>query len=157
MKYKDMTPEQKAARKRRNRIWIAKNREDRNAKRRKRNARHREEINSRKNKWNAEHREALERVRKYQAEDLNNYGDTKNYIRKMSRHILFRIHDKLTGYQIHHCFGYDDQNRFIYIPRTLHLQIHQLLRDKNIPADSDHWNIIRDLVNSCESYTYIRV
>ena len=95
-------------------------------------------------------------MRKCKANDTNSSGMTKHKIRKRSRVILSRTHSLLKDYEVHHCFGYDDPNKFIYIPKTLHLQIHQLLRDSNISADSDHWNAIRDLVNSCEEYTYIR-
>lgn len=104
-----------------------------------------------------EHRdEYSERHRDFLQKDLNSYGENKGKIRLNSRRILFKTHCKLTGYQIHHCFGYEDPKKFIYIPKDLHIQVHELLRDKNIPADSDHWNIIRDLVNSCDQYTYIR-
>ena len=104
-----------------------------------------------------EHREEHnERKRQYRNEDINDTGVTKHHIRCRSRLILYNSHAKLTGYEIHHCFGYEDPNKFIYIPKTLYTQIHQLLRDNNLHADSDHWNVIRDLVNSCEEYTYIR-
>lgn len=127
MKYKDWTPERKKA--------------------------HRACVK----KWRAEHREEFSRhEKKRRAEDVNSDGKRKSSIRKRSRLILLDIHAKLQGYEIHHCFGYDDPNKFIYIPKTLHTQIHQLLRYNNIPADSDHFNIIRDLVNRCEEYTYIR-
>lgn len=91
------------------------------------------------------------------AKDLNSQGVTKNHIRTKSRIYLFSKHSKLSGYEIHHAFGYDDCTKFIYIPKTLHLQIHKLLRDNNISSDTNHWMSIRDLVNSCEQYTYISV
>lgn len=100
--------------------------------------------------------EFIARVRKRQVKDVNSKGITKNHIRVRSKRLLFKTHAKLTGYQIHHCFGYDDWKKFIYIPRSLHLQIHRLLRSLKIPAASEHWNVIRDLVNSCDQYTYIR-
>ncbi len=103
----------------------------------------------RREEYNASHR-------KYRAENLNTHGVPKSRIRVMSGKILDSCHAKLSGYEIHHCFGYEDPNRFIYVPKSLHIQIHQLLRDKKIPADSDHWFAIRDLVNSCQEYTYIR-
>lgn len=100
--------------------------------------------------------ERNERMKRRRSELLNNLGLPKANVRTYSNLILLKNHTKLQGYQIHHCFTYDDPNRFIYIPKYLHLQIHRLLRDKKIPADSDHWNVIKDLVNSCEDYTYIR-
>ncbi len=108
-------------------------------------------------KYIAEHREEHKaRVRKYQSEDLNNNGVPKKTIRANSRSILKKCHSKLPGYEIHHCFGYEDPEKFIYIPKSLHDKIHKLLRDNHISVDSDHWNSIRELVNSCEDYTYIR-
>ena len=147
MRYRDMTPEQKKAKKASNRRW--------------RNE-HREEYNARKGKWRDEHREEYKSYqkkyqKKYIAMDVNTEGVTKNRIRTQSARILYNTHAKISGYEIHHCFGYEDPNRFIYIPKTLHTQIHRLLREKNISAESNHWNAIRDLVNSCEEYTYVRV
>lgn len=110
----------------------------------------------RRKRTNEHHEEYIERKIKKRTEHVNSAGVPKSQIRVQSGKILDRIHSKLQGYEIHHCFGYDDPNRFIYIPKNLHTQIHRLLRDNNIPADSDHWNVIRDLVNSCEEYTYIR-
>lgn len=95
----------------------------------------------------------------YQMSNLNNNGITKVSIRNRSKYILHikRNHSKLENYEIHHCFGYDDPNKFIYIPKYLHLEIHQRLRDLNISADSNHYNAIVDLINSCQQYTYISI
>lgn len=131
--------------------------EERREYKRKRYAEHREERKIRMRKWREGHREEYnDFMKKYQAKELNQYGKTKNSIRGLSNKILKSVHSKLSGYEIHHCFGYEDPDKFIYIPKSLHAKIHQLLRDKKIPADSDHWFAIRDLVNSCEEYTYIR-
>jgi len=142
MNYRDMTTEQKKEHIARVRKWQSENSEKFNEYQRK----------YKKNRY-AEH---PDRFRKRMSEDLNKNGIPKHFIRQRSQHILFKTHDKLTGYEIHHCFGYEDQNKFIYIPRALHLKIHKLLRNSNIRSDSNHWNDIRDLVNSCEEYTYIR-
>lgn len=142
-KYSKMTEEQRSKR---------------NEYKRKRRAEHREEHRERQRKCRAEHPEEIkERHRKQRSRNLNASGDKKSHIRLQSRRYLSRKHSKLEGYEIHHCFGYEDRKKFIYIPKTLHLKIHQLLRENNIPADSDHWMAIRDLVNSCEQYTYISV
>lgn len=126
-------------------------RKEYSARRRKWNTEHREEHNARKKKYYAEHREEYNAImRKRLAEDLNKNGVKKSNIRKRSRRILDRCHANLTGYEIHHCFGYEDPNKFIYIPKSLHIQIHQFLKDNEIPADSNHWNLIRELVNECE-------
>lgn len=125
--------------------------------RRKYRAEHAEQENERNRKRRAENIERYrEGLRKRKAEDLNLNGVTKNHIRKTSREILKICHTKLQGYEIHHCFGYEEPNKFVYIPKALHNKIHRFLWDNGIPADTDHWMKIRDLVNSCEEYTYIR-
>ena len=124
---------------------------------RKYRAEHREEYRARMRKRYAEHQEEKKSwMRKYQARDLNKKGVSKNSIRSMSWRILERCLSKLPGYEIHHCFGYEDPEKFIYIPKSLHLKVHQFLRDNGITSNTDHWNYIRDLVNSCEEYTYIK-
>ena len=168
MKRIDMTPEQREARntymrnryaddktgtKERMKKWRYENKE----RMKKWREEHREEIMENTKRWQYEHRDEYNALmRKQRAEDLNSAGVPKYRIRTKSKKILYKIHTKIQGYEIHHCFGYEDPNKFIYIPKYLHTQIHRLLRDNNIPADSNHWNAIRDLVNSCEEYTYIR-
>jgi len=95
----------------------------------------------------------------YQMSDVNNKGITKSSIRRQSNYILYkkRKHTKLENYEIHHCFGYDDPNKFIYIPKALHLQIHQRLREQNISAEDVHFEQIKDLINECKEYTYISI
>lgn len=88
--------------------------------------------------------------------DLNSLGETKNSIRMKSRYILKQMHLHIKGYEIHHCFGYEDASKFIYISKSLHLKIHQYLRDNNIDASSDHWMQIRDIVNSTDEFMYIK-
>lgn len=142
MRYRDMTPEQK---------------EEYKAYQRQYRAEHRDKLFERRRKYFDEHRAQFNAsMKKLLAEDVNSNGITKNCIRARSNRLLYKSHEKLPGYQIHHCFGYEDPAKFIYIPKSLHLQIHQLLRDKKIPADSDHWMAIRDLFNSCQEYTYIK-
>lgn len=186
MRYRDMTPEQKELFHARIKKYKAEHTDEARDRYKKYRAEHRDEINERHKKYRAEHPEyraksrertkkycsehreerkkyyddhkAERRLRmsKYQSENVNSKGRTKSSIRAQSNRILFKTHTKIPSYEIHHCFTYDDPNRFIYIPRSLHLRIHQLLREKNVPADSDHWNIIRELANGCEEYTYIR-
>jgi hypothetical protein len=142
---------------------------------RKRVAEHREEYREKhkeyKRKWRAEHREECrehnrnrrsehleerrEYMRKYIGQNLNQSGEKKHTIRLRSHRYLFSKHAKLDDYQIHHCFGYEDFKKFIYVPKTLHTQIHMLLRDLKIQSDANHWIAIRELVNSCDQYTYI--
>lgn len=84
----------------------------------------------------------------YRKSHTNSLGKTKNSVRCMSSYHLFNVlkHTKLDGYEIHHCFGYDDYRNFIYIPKELHLQIHQFLRDNGIDADSNHYSKIEHLI-----------
>ena len=93
----------------------------------------------------------------YMKTDLNSLGQTKNSIRCVSNNILKKMHLKIPGYEIHHCFGYNDPTKFIYISKSLHLKIHQFLRDNNIAADSDHWMQIRDMVLHCNEYFYAKI
>ena len=109
--------------------------------------------------WNQAHKEEYNGYQKaYQKSDTNSLGHTKNSIRNRSRYYLFNVlkHTKMEGYEIHHCFGYDDYRNFIYIPKALHLQIHQYLRDNCIDADTDHYNKIVHLIIACEEYVYIK-
>ena len=94
----------------------------------------------------------------YSKSDTNSFGQTKNLIRKKSSSYLFNVlkHNKLKNYEIHHCFGYDDYRNFIYIPKSLHLQIHQFLRDNGISADTNHYDKIVHLIIACEDYVYIK-
>ena len=94
----------------------------------------------------------------YHKSDTNSLGQTKQSIRAKSNYYLFNVlnHTKLKGYEIHHCFGYDDYRNFIYIPKSLHMKIHQYLRDNDIDADTDHYNKIVHLINAREEYVYIK-
>ena len=106
---------------------------------------HREEQKAYMKAWRQEHKKYH---KEYQKSDINSLGQTKNSARSNSRRYLFNtlIHTKVEGYEIHHCFGYDDFKHFIYIPKELHLQIHQFLRDNGIDADSDHYSKIEHLI-----------
>lgn len=97
--------------------------------------------------------------KEYKLIDLNSNGLTKDSIRQQSLRILFkqRHHTKFKGYQIHHAFGYSNPSKFVYIPKSLHVKIHQYLRDNNIDADTDHYKYISTMINECEEYTYISV
>ena len=117
---------------------------------------HREEIKSynrahreEQKAWRQAHREEQKAYKKsYNKSDTNSLGQTKNSIRLKSSRYLFNTlrHTKVEGYEIHHCFGYDDFKNFIYIPKELHLSIHQFLRDNEIDADSDHYSRIEHLI-----------
>lgn len=116
---------------------------------------YREAHRDEKKAWYLAHKEERNAYRK---SDTNSLGKTKNSVRSKSRYYLFNVlkHTKLEGYEIHHCFGYDDYRNFIYIPKALHLKIHQFLRDNNIDADTDHYNKIAHLVVGWDGYVYIK-
>ena len=127
---------------------------------------HRDENKARCKYYYHVHREEMKAYQKahreernaYKKSDTNSFGQTKHSIRSKSSYYLFNVlkHTKLNGYEIHHCFGYDDYRNFIYIPKSLHLKIHQFLRDNNIDADTDHYNKIVHLIIACEEYVYIK-
>ena len=94
--------------------------------------------------WNEAHKEQR---KAYIKSDLNALGQTKNYIRKKSQRYLKKHGIKIKGYEIHHCFTYDDPSKFIYCSKELHLKIHQFLRDNHIDADSDHYEQIKHLLD----------
>ena len=94
--------------------------------------------------------------KKYKKEDLNALGQTKQSIRLKSWRILKKSGIKIPSYEIHHCFGYEDPSKFIYISKELHLKIHAYLKEHNIDAGSDHWMAIRDIVNSADEFMYIK-
>ena len=83
----------------------------------------------------------------YYKSDLNSLGKTKQSIRIKSQRYLKKYGTKIHGYEIHHCFTYDDPTKFIYCSREMHLKIHKFLRDNNIDADTDHYEQIKHLLN----------
>ena len=107
---------------------------------------------------NIEHYKAYQKAYKkdYTKAEVNSLGQTKHSIRQKSQHILKKMNLHIDGYEIHHCFGYEDPSKFIYISISLHRKIHQFLRDNNIDASSDHWMEIRDIVNESDEFMYIK-
>ena len=116
---------------------------------------HKEKKKAYRKAWEQSHREEL---KAYRNSDTNSLGQTKMNIRQKSIRYLFNVlkHTKLNGYEIHHCFGYDDYRNFIYIPKALHLKIHQYLRDSHIDADTNHYDKIVHLIIECEEYVFIK-
>lgn len=95
-------------------------------------------------------------MKSYLKSDLNSLGQSKHSIRQKSYYILKKMNLKIQDYEIHHCFGYDNANKFIYCSKSLHRKIHQFLRDNKINVDRDHWMAIRDIVNSADEFIYIK-
>ena len=118
---------------------------------------HKEARKAKNKAWREAHREQHNEYSKaYRQADVNAAGETKHSIRIKSRTILKQMNMNIPGYQIHHCFGYEDPSKFIYCSKALHLKIHAYLREHNISADKDHWMAIRDLVNSTDEFVYIK-
>ena len=95
-------------------------------------------------------------MKAYSKSDVNSLGQTKQSIRMKSLRILKKMNLHIDGYEIHHCFGYEDPSKFIYCSKEMHRLIHAYLRQHNIDADSDHWMAIRELVNSTDEFWYIK-
>ena len=129
---------------------------------------HKESEKAKKKAWKEAHKESVKAyyeahkedrkayMKEYYKTDVNSHGQTKASIRQKSQRILKKMNLHIPGYEIHHCFTYDDASKFIYISKSLHLKIHKYLRDNNIDADTDHWMQIRDLVNSTDEFMYIK-
>lgn len=86
-------------------------------------------------------------MKAYSKSDVNALGQTKQSIRQKSKRILKQMNLHIDGYEIHHCFGYEDPSKFIYCSIEMHRTIHQFLRDNNISADSDHYKYIEHLLD----------
>lgn len=133
--------------------WHAAHKESEKAKCKAYNKAHKEEYKA----WRQAHKEERNAYMKaYYKSELNSLSQTKHSIRLKSQRILKKMNLNIPGYEIHHCFGYEDPSKFIYCSKELHLKIHQFLRDNNIDAGSDHWMTIRDLVNSTDEFMYIK-
>ena len=118
---------------------------------------HKEQIKAYMKDYSQAHKEEIREYSKaYKNSDINSLGQTKQSIRTKSLYILKKMNLNIPGYEIHHCFGYEDASKFIYISKSLHLKIHKYLREHNIDASSDHWMHIRDLVNDTDEFTYIK-
>ena len=118
---------------------------------------HKEQLKAKNKAWREDNKDEYnEYMKAYSKSDVNSLGQTKHSIRKKSQRILKKMNLHIDGYQIHHCFTYDDASKFIYISKALHRKIHKFLRDNNIDADTDHWMAIRDIVNSTDEFMYIK-
>ena len=97
--------------------------------------------------YEANKKQRREYQKAYTKAEVNSFGLTKHSIRNKSLRILKKSGIKIPGYQIHHCFTYDDASKFIYCSKEMHLKIHQFLRDNNIDADTDHYEQIKHLLD----------
>ena len=113
---------------------------------------HKEERKAYMKAWREAHREEYKAYQNsyqkaYYKSDLNSLGQTKSSIRIKSQRYLKKYGTKIHGYEIHHCFTYDDPTKFIYCSREMHLKIHKFLRDNTIDADSNHYEQIKHLLD----------
>ena len=128
--------------------WYAAHREEHKAYMKAYHEAHKDENKAYMKAWHEAHKEHYnEYMTAYNKADVNSIGQTKHSIRIKSRHILKQMNLNISGYEIHHCFTYDDPAKFIYISKALHLKIHKYLREHNIDADTDHYEQIKHLLN----------
>ena len=109
--------------------------------------------------WNKENHEHIkeygreyyknnkEYVYDYMYSDTNSLGQTKHSIRGKSQYYLRKYGKPIEGYEIHHCFTYNEPYKFIYCPRKLHRLIHSYLKQHNIDADTEHYEYIKHLLD----------
>ena len=98
---------------------------------------------------NKEHVKAYQKeyMKEYKKSDVNSLGQTKESIRHKSWRYLKKYGTKIPGYQIHHCCTYTEPYKFIYCSKEMHRLIHAYLRQHNIDADSDHYDLIKHLLD----------
>lgn len=120
---------------------------------------HKEEVKARNKAYNQEHKEKKkamnkayrdshkEQYKEYDKADVNSLGQTKRSIRRESRRYLSKHGKKIPGYEIHHCFTYNEPYKFIYCSKETHQRIHNYLREHNIDADSEHYEQIKHLLD----------
>ena len=88
-----------------------------------------------------------EYMKSYSKVKVNSLGQTKASIRLKSSRYLSKHGKKIPGYEIHHCCTYTEPYKFIYCSKEIHRTIHSYLREHNIDADSDHYNLIKHLLD----------
>ena len=93
------------------------------------------------------HQKHKEDRKAYKKADVNSFGKPKQYIRNSSNYYLKRYGTVIPGYQIHHCFTYDDPKKFIYCSKEKHIEIHEFLNEKGIEADTNHYEQIKHLLD----------
>ena len=88
-----------------------------------------------------------EYMKEYRKSELNSLGQTKGSIRSKSQCYLNKYGTKIPGYQIHHCCTYTEPYKFVYCSKEIHRLIHAYLRQHNIDADSNHYELIKHLLD----------
>ena len=102
---------------------------------------------------------AQEAAKRYKVEvDVTADGTPRRNVRSSSKKYLKRFGiEKQKGYVIHHCFGYENRDKFVYLPVELHNEIHKFLRSKDIIADSNHYELIKDMLERSEKPTFVHL
>ena len=109
---------------------------------------HKQESKESKKAWLAANKEQYNAYRyAYTKSDVNSLGQTKQSIRSKSRYYLNKYGTKIPGYQIHHCCTYTEPYKFVYCSKEIHRLIHAYLKQHNIDADSDHYDLIKHLLD----------
>lgn len=109
---------------------------------------HKQESKESKKAWLAANKEQYNAYRyAYTKSDVNSLGQTKQSIRSKSRYYLNKYGTKIEGYEIHHCCTYTEPYKFIYCSKEMHRLIHAYLKQHNIDADSDHYDLIKHLLD----------
>lgn len=112
------------------------------------NETHKDVTKARSKAWNESHKEEYNGYRRaYHKDNMNSLGESKNNIRRKSNYYLSKHGTKIPGYQIHHCCTYTEPYKFIYCSKEMHQLIHSYLRQHNIDADSDHYDLIKHLLD----------
>lgn len=109
---------------------------------------HKEKMRAYMSAYYQEHKEHINAyMRSYRKVDLNSMGLPKGNIRMISNIYLSKYGLKIPGYEIHHCCTYTEPYKFIYCSKDLHHRIHSYLREHNIDADTDHYDLIKHLLD----------
>ena len=127
-----------------NKAWYEANREQRKQYHKDYYQSNKDKVKAKKKDW----REAnKEQIKAYNKADLNSLGQNKGLIRSKSQRYLKKYGTKIKDYEIHHCCTYTEPYKFIYCSKEIHRLIHAYLRAHNIDADSNHYELIKHLLD----------
>ena len=104
----------------------------------------RDKVNSYSRSWKKSH---IQQIYNYTRNDKTYNGLSKNTIRNYSHNYLKKNYHKIEGYEIHHCCTYCEPYKFIYVSHQKHLEIHKFLRENNIKSDTNHYELIKHLLD----------
>lgn len=126
------------------RAYYQKHKEDRKAYQRAYRESHKDQYKDYQKSYRESHKED---DKAYKKADVNSFGIPKVKIRVKSNQYLKKHGTKIPGYQIHHCFTYDEPYKFIYCSIKKHLEIHKYLRENKIEAETNHYEQIKHLLD----------